>query len=296
MSLSAKPWPAFPAAAGGLPGRPQRSLVAMLAVWRVEMLKLAGTLKVRGIVAASILGPFLVVEFLERQMSTPGDTAFGQWVHTAGLAIPMTVLGFSAQWLLPALTAVVAGDIFSSDDRYGTWKTILTRSRSRGQLFTGKYLAAVSFAVGALLLLTVTNLAAGLLAGREPLVGLGGQVIPADHAAQLAVFSYLSDLPPLLGFTALAVLLSVASRNSVVAIGGTAGIGMLFQVIMLSNLPEWAQQTLLSRPFMAWHGFWAAPAFYGPFLWGLLTCAAWFGACGLAAWLIFRQRTIGPRS
>jgi ABC-2 type transport system permease protein len=293
MSLSAQPWPAFPAA-GGTAGRWSRPLAATLAVWRVEMLKLAGTVKVRGIVAASILGPFLVVEFLDRQGATPGDTAFGQWVHTAGLSIPMTVLGFSAQWLLPALTGVVAGDIFSADDHCGTWKTILTRSSSRGQVFIGKYLAAASFAVAALLLLTVTNLAAGLLAGREPVVGLGGQLVPAGHAAQLAVFSYLSDLPPLLAFTALGVLLSVASRNSVVGVGGTVAIGMLFQVITLANLPEWAQQALPSTPFMAWHGFWAAPAFYGPFLWGLLTCAAWSAACGLSAWLIFRYRTIGP--
>jgi len=47
---------------------------------------------------------------------------------------------------------------------------------------------------------------------------------------------------------------------------------------------------------MAWHGFWTAPAFYGPFLWGLVTCGAWFAVCGLAAWLVFRRRTIGAAS
>jgi ABC-2 type transport system permease protein len=257
------------------------------------MLKLAGTIKVRVLVATSIIGPFLAAQFLSLQSTTPDDTPFGQWAHTAGLAIPMTVLGFGAHWLLPALTGVVAGDIYSSDDYHGTWKTILTRSRSRGQLFAGKYLAAVSFAVAELLLLAVTDLAAGLLAGREPVVGLGGQLIPAGRAAQLVVFSYLSDLPPLLGFTALAVLLSVASRNSAVGIGGTVTIGVLFQIIAQVNLPAWGQQALLSTPFMAWHGFWTVPAFYGPFLWGLLTCAAWSAAFGIAAWLTFRLRTIG---
>jgi ABC-2 type transport system permease protein len=293
VSLSTQPWPAFPVAAGSGPRRQAGPLSGTVAVWRAEMLKLAGTIKVRVLVAASIIGPFLAVQFLNLQSTTPGDTPFGQWVHAAGLAIPMTVLGFGAQWLLPVLTGLVGGDIYSSDDYHGTWQTILTRSRSRGQLFAGKYLAAVSFAVAVLVLLTVTDLAAGLLAGREPVVGLSGQLIPAGRAAQLVVFSYLSDLPPLLGFTALAVLLSVVSRNSVMGIGGTVAAGVLFQIITQVNLPEWTQQALLSTPFMAWHGFWTAPAFYGPFLWGLLTCAAWSAACGLAAWLIFRLRTIG---
>jgi ABC-2 type transport system permease protein len=260
------------------------------------LLKLSGKILIRAIVALSLIGPFLVVEFLNLQSATPGDTPFGQWVHVSGFAIPMTILGFGAQWLLPALTGVVAGDIYSADDHHGTWKTILTRSRGRGQLFAGKFLAAVTFAVAVMALLTVTDLLAGLAAGRQPVVGLGGQLVPAGHATWLVAASYLSDLPPLLGFTALAALLSVASRNSVAGIGGTVVIAVLFQLVTLANMPQWGQQALLSTPFMAWHGFWAAPAFFGPFLWGLLTCAAWFAACLAAAWLIFRRRTIGAAS
>ena len=43
---------------------------------------------------------------------------------------------------------MVAGDIFSSEDHFGTWKTILTRSCSRGQLFAGKFLAALDLRAG----------------------------------------------------------------------------------------------------------------------------------------------------
>jgi ABC-2 type transport system permease protein len=88
----------------------------------------------------------------------------------------------------------------------------------------------------------------------------------------------------------------VASLPLTVGIGGTVVIAVLFQIVTLANMPEWGQQALLSTPFMAWHGFWASPAFYGPFLRGLVTCAAWFAVCGLAAWLIFRRRTIGAAS
>ena len=153
-----------------------------------------------------LVGPFLVVAGLHLQSATPGDTPFGQWVHASGFAIPMVILGFGGQWLLPVLTAIVAGDIFSAEDHFGTWKTILTRSRSRGELFAGKFLAALTFAVAAMVLLTVSDLAAGLLAGTQPVVGLAGQLVPAGHATELVLASWVSELPPVLGFTALAVL------------------------------------------------------------------------------------------
>lgn len=295
MTLAADQWPAYaePQERGSRTAVRPDSIAGALVVWRIELAKLSGMIQVRAMVLLSVIGPFLVLGFLNLQSATPGDTPFGQWVHAIGLAIPMTILGFGAQWILPAITGVVAGDIYSSEDHYGTWKTVLTRSRTRGELFAGKFAAAVTWAAGIVGVLTVTDLITGLLAGREAVVGLGGQLVPAGHATWLVAASYLSQLPPALGFTALAVLLSVATRNSIAGIGGTVVIAVLFQIVTLANMPAWAQQALLSTPFMAWHGFWGAPPYYGPFLWGLVTCAAWFTVCTLAAWLIFRRRTIG---
>jgi len=288
MTLAADGWPTFvePVAAG-------RKGSGVLVVWRLELAKLSGQLQVRAIAAGCLAIPFLVVGGLNLQSSTPGDTPFGQWVHTSGFAIPMVILGFGGQWVLPVLTAVVAGDIFSAEDHFGTWKTILTRSRSRGELFGGKFLAAATFAVAAMIALTASDLVAGLLAGTQPVVGLTGQLVPAGHATGLVIASWASQLPPVLGFTALAVLLSVVSRSSVVGIGGPVLIALVLQVVTLVNLPVTAQLALLSTPFTAWHGFWAQPAFYGPFREGLVTCAGWFAACGVWSWLVFRRRTIG---
>jgi ABC-2 type transport system permease protein len=291
MTLAADRWPAY-AEPGGSAPQGHGALV----VWRLELAKLSGLLRVRAIIFLCLIVPFLAVVGLNVQSSTPGDTPFGQWVHTSGFAIPMVVLGFAAPWIAPGLSAVVAGDIFSAEDHFGTWKTILTRSRTRGQLFTGKFLAALTFAVCLALLLTVTNLVAGLVAGTQPVVGLSGQLVPAGHASVLVVLSYLAGIPPLLGFTALAVMLSVVSRSSVVGIGGVIAITFVLQVVTLLSLPAWAQLALLSTPFQAWHGFWTLPAFYGEFGWGLVTCAAWFAVCSAVAWLVFRHRTIGGAS
>lgn len=290
MTLAADRWPAYAA-----PAAEQRRGGAAV-VYRLELAKISRLTQVRTIAALGVVGPFLAVAGLHLQSATPGDTAFGQWVHTSGFAIPMVVLGFGAAWVGPVLTAVVAGDIFSSEDRFGTWKTILTRSHSRGQLFAGKFLAALTFALALMVLLTVTDLLAGLLAGTQPVVGLSGQLVPAGHATVLVVLSYVSDLPPLLGFTALALMLSVVSRNSVVGIGGPIVITLVLQVVTLISLPAWAQVALISTPFQAWHGFWAQPAFYGEFLWGLVTSAVWFVICGAVAWLVFRRRAIGVAS
>ena len=298
MTLAAERWPAYlePEPRDNQAVARSASIAGLLVVWRTELVKLSHLIQVRAMVGLGIVGPFLVLAFLHLQSATPRDTPFGQWVHTIGLALPMTILGFGGPWILPAITAIVAGDIYSSEDHFGTWKTILTRSRTRGELFAGKYLAALTWAVGIVVLLTVADLLAGLVAGREPVVGLGGQLEPAGHAAWLVAASYLSDLAPVLGFTALAVLLSVAFRNSIAGIGGTIVIAVLFQIVTLANLPAWAQQVLLSTPFTAWHGFWGAPSYDGPFLWGLVTCAAWFVVGTLGAWLIFRRRTIGAAS
>ena len=61
------------------------------------------------------------------------------------------------------LTSVVGGDLFSAEDRYGTWKTVLTRSRSRAEVFAGKVLTALGFSSLAVVVLAVSSIAAGLL-------------------------------------------------------------------------------------------------------------------------------------
>jgi ABC-2 type transport system permease protein len=288
MTLAAERWPSYAERAEGA-----RARLGTAVVWRLELAKLSHLLRVRVIIAGCVIGPFVVVAGLRLSGATPGDTPFGIWVQTSGFAIPMLLLGSLAAYVLPALTAVVAGDIFAAEDHFGTWKTILTRSCSRGQLFAGKFLAAVTFAVVAMVLLTVFDLVAGLLAGTHPVVGLGGQLVPAGHAAELVVVSYLSELAPLLGFTALAIFLSVVSRSIIVGIGGPVVLGVLMEIVSLLNLPTSGQMALLSTPFNAWHGFWADPAFYGPFADGLLTCAGWFVVFGALSWLVFRRRTIG---
>jgi ABC-2 type transport system permease protein len=99
-------------------------------------------------------------------------------------------------------------------------------------------------------------------------------------------------LPATLGFTALGLLLSVASRSGPVGIGGPLVLGLLMQLCSLSGAADPIRGVLLTVPFNAWHGFLVAHPFYGPFQEGLVTSAAYFLACLAAAYLVFRRRDI----
>ena len=89
-----------------------------------EMSKLAAQLRSRATLAFCLLAPIAVVLILKGQQPPPKDTLFGRYIHSTGLAVPLLMLGFATQWILPLLTAIVAGDIFASEDHHGTWKTV----------------------------------------------------------------------------------------------------------------------------------------------------------------------------
>ena len=96
------------------------------------------------------------------------------------------ILLFGAIWMFPLITALVAGDIFASEDHNGTLKTILTRSLERGQIFAGKALAAATYAVAAILIDgTVAVIAGSIQSGFNSLQSLSGTIVSAPKALEL---------------------------------------------------------------------------------------------------------------
>ena len=83
--------------------RRPRNRSGVLVVWRLELVKLGRPAPGADDRHPGLVGPFLAVAVLNVQSATPGDTPFGQWVHTSGFALPMVILGFGGQWLLPVL-------------------------------------------------------------------------------------------------------------------------------------------------------------------------------------------------
>jgi ABC-2 type transport system permease protein len=261
--------------------------------YRWEVAKLTAQVRTRVTLGICLVAPFVFVVLLDQQSQVPKDTIFGRWVHASGFAIPLFILGFAAQWVFPLLTSIVAGDIFASEDQYGTWKTILTRSHSRQQIFWAKTLAAATFAVLVVTVLGLATLAAGvLLVGHQPLEGLSGTLLSPGRATGLVVAAWASALLPLLGFTALAIMLSVLTRNSAAGVAGPVVIGLIMQLYTFLNGIDAIRHVLLVTPFDAWHGLARDHPYYGPLWQGALVSVGYLAVCLAIAQVVLRRRDI----
>jgi ABC-2 type transport system permease protein len=265
--------------------------VGVWSAYRTERRKLATQLPCRALALLCVLGPVAFTAILKSQTGSPSDTIFGVWVHSSGFAIPLVVLAFAGSWGFPVLAGVLAGDIFSAEDRYSTWKTILTRSCRRRELFVGKVLAAATFSAGLIALLAASSLAAGLiLVGDQSLVGLSGTLVAPGRCVVLVLASWIVSVLPMLGFASLAMLLSVATRNGIVGVLGTILAALVMQLLALVGTGTWVHELLLASAFDGWHGLFTTHPFYSQLLVACIASVAWITACLSAAWAILRRR------
>ena len=264
------------------------------AVAGVEWSKLAAQPAPRAVLAACVAGPFAFVAVMAVQSSLPTDTLFGRSLKESGFATPLVVLGFAALWAFPMLTSVVGGDLFSAEDRYGTWTTVLTRSRSRGEVFAGKALIALGFSSLAVAALAVSSVAAGVLVvGRQPLIDLSGSLLPPGQALVRVALAWASVLPPVFAFTALAVLLSVATRSSAAGIGLPVVAGLAMQLCASVEGPEALRSLLITSAFGAWRGLLNEHPYYRPLVHGTIVSGTYCVVCLVIAYRMLRRRDIG---
>ena len=259
-----------PAAAGG----------AIRGVYRAERRKLTAQISTRLLALVCLVAPFAFAGVLRAQSGSPADTLFGVWVHSSGFALPLVVLGFAGQWGFPLLAGVLAGDMFSAEDRYGTWKTMLTRSCTRRDVFAGKVLAAMTFAVALVALTALASLLAGLLlVGDQPLIGLGGELLSPGRCVALVLAAWLVSLLPVLAFISLAVLFSVATRNGIVGVVAPCLVALVTQLMNLIGKGIWVHLLLPGSAFDGWHGLLTTHPFYGPLAVCSFVSLAWIGGC-----------------
>jgi ABC-2 type transport system permease protein len=269
----------------------RRERNATWSVFRVETRKLSAQLAVRLIAVVCVLGPFLFAAILGAQSASPTDTLYGVWVHSSGFALCLVVLSFAGAWGFPVIAGVIAGDMFSSEDRYGTWKLVLTRSCTRGELFTGKVLAAAAF-IGALVVLSaVASLLAGIIfIGGHSLVSLSGTVFSPGKTLSLVAVSWLLCLFPALAFGSLGVLFSVATRNGIMGVIGPALAALAMQLLLLVGSGVWAHTLLVGSAFNGWHALFTARPFYDQLILAIAVSLAWAAASLAVAWAMVKHR------
>jgi ABC-2 type transport system permease protein len=266
----------------------------VLTVLGVEVRKLLAQTKVRAATLVLVLAPWIFILLVLHQDRLPLETLYGRYLKTTGFATPMVVLVSAAQWVFPLLAAFVAGDIFSSEDNQGTFKTILTRSASRNSVFWGKALAAAVATIVLTLVLALTSLLAGLVTvGAEPFITVGSVEVPSTaRALGMVAVAWLSVLPPVLGFAAIALCVSVVTRNSVLGVVVPVVVGLVFQMYTFLNAWDTVRHVLLNWPMNAWRGLLDNPSYAAPFVRGLLVSAAYTAVFVAIAYVVFRRRDV----
>src|SRR5438094_10076369 len=155
-------------------------MAAVVKVYRWELAKLLAQKRTFLGLGAAVLVPLVFVVVLLLQSGGPNDVPLGRYIRDTGLATPFVVLFFMSIWGLPLITALVAGDIVAAETHNGTLKTILTRSRERGEVFAGKALASITYTLAAVFAVGAVGLVAGTAAwGFHPLTSLSGGKVSA---------------------------------------------------------------------------------------------------------------------
>jgi ABC-2 type transport system permease protein len=259
--------------------------------YRGELLKLAAQKRTWIGVAAAVVGPivYLLLAIAQGYPRAPLADNLG---HT-GVGFALVVFKLIVVVGPAIIVALVAGDIVAAEDADGTMKTLLTRSLRRGHVLAGKLLALytyVAFALAAFFV--VATLAAVIAWGAHPLVNISGTRLSAPHALGLGVLAVLVYMMPVLALASFGLFLSVATRQSVAAVGGTLIYAMALQGIAVIAAIRGAHPYLLTNQLTAWHGL-----FQTPVGGGTIVRAAWVSAAFalpplIAAFAIFSRRDV----
>ena len=269
-------------------------MTAVAGIYKWELLKLRAQKRTYLGLGAAMLVPIIFVTALAvKGHGNPNDIPLGRYIRATGLATPFVVLFFMSIWAFPLITALVAGDIVSSETHNGTLKTILTRSRDRGQIFLGKVLAVATYTIVVVVAMAVVGTIAGIIEwGFKPLVSLSGTQVSASHGLGLLAATVGVYVLPLIGVAAFGLLLSTVTRNSAASVVGTLMFALLMQLLDVVPGTESIRPYLLSVQFSAWHGFLRVPADWTPVIRAVWVCALYAFVPFAAAYLVFLRRDV----
>jgi len=265
----------------------------MTRIYKWELLKLLAQKRTYLGLSVAVLVPLIFTFVLIIKPGGPNDIPLGRYIRETGLALPFVVLFFMSIWAFPLITALVAGDIVASESHNGTLKTILTRSRDRGQIYAGKVLAAFTYtAVVVLAMGVVAVTAASIEWGFNPLTSLSGTTVSAQHALGLLAASLAIYAWPMAAIAAFGIFLSTVTRNSAAAVVGTLMWALFMQLLGVLPGTESIRPYLLGEQFQAWHGFLRTPADWTPVVRALWVCALYVTIPLAAGYLVFVRRDV----
>ncbi|GAA2823959.1 ABC transporter permease [Kribbella solani] len=278
------------------PAAPTAPRVPVLRGYRFELVKLLTQWRVRVLIIACWLAPAVFVTVISKQASLPVDTLFGRSMHATGWAGPLVLLGFAGSWALPLLTSLIAGDVFASEDRLGTWRHLLVAVRSPRRIFVSKALSSGTVILLLVVGLVVSSTISGVLVvGNRQLIGLDGHLLSPGDAAGAVLLAWLCALAPTLALAAIGLLGSVALGRSPMGLLLPAVVALAMQIVQQLPVPVAFRLALPGYAFISWNGLFTSPAQRGPLLIGVAVSLVWaVVATGLAYFLFVRRDFTNP--
>ncbi|SCF67994.1 ABC transporter permease [Streptomyces sp. Ncost-T10-10d] len=265
--------------------------VSVARSYRFELVKLVSQWRIRLLVLTCWIAPALFVAAVSQQSSLPSDTLFGRWMLTTGWAGSLVVLGFAGTWALPLLTSLVAGDVFASEDRLGTWRHLLVAVRSPRRIFVAKALASLTVILLLVAGMACSSAVGGVLAvGNQPLVGLDGHLLTLSESAGGVLLAWVCVLAPTVALAAIGLLGSVALGRSPMGLLLPALVALVMQLAQMLPLPVAVRLALPGYAFIAWNGLFTSPAQVGPLLIGIAVSLVWAVIATALAYLLFLRR------
>jgi ABC-2 type transport system permease protein len=273
------------------PAAPVARSVSVARGYRFELVKLLSQWRVRVLIVACWLAPAVFVAVISQQASLPVDTLFGRWMHATGWAGPLVLLGFSGSWALPLLTSLIAGDVFASEDRLGTWRHLLVAVRSPRRIFASKALASLSVIVLLVIGLVVSATTSGVLVvGNRSLIGLDGHLLSPGEAAGKVFLAWACALAPTLALAAIGLLGSVALGRSPMGLLLPAVVALAMQIVQQLPVPVPIRYALPGYAFISWNGLFTSPAQLGPLLISIAVSLVWAVVATALAYFLFVRR------
>ncbi|MEU0032632.1 ABC transporter permease [Streptomyces sp. NPDC006333] len=259
--------------------------------YRFELVKLLSQWRIRLVILACWIAPALFVAAVSQQDSLPVDTLFGRWMHATGWAGPLVVLGFAGTWALPLLTSLVAGDVFASEDRLGTWRHLLVAVRSPRRIFAAKALASLTVILSLVAGMVCSSAVGGVAAvGNRPLVGLDGHLLTAGDAAGKVFLAWACALAPTLALAAIGLLGSVTLGRSPMGLLLPALVALAMQIAQMLPLPVAVRLALPGYAFISWNGLFTSTAQWRPLLIGIVVSSVWAVVATALAYVLFLRR------
>ena len=294
----------------------------------VELFKMVRRLRTWLSVALICGLPLLVAIFIAvtHLAPPPGQgSAFLSAVLDDGQLYPAAALALVLPVFLPVAVAVVAGDSIAGEASGGTLRYLLARPVGRTRLLVAKLISVTAFVLLAVVAVTVTSYATGVLilgpsraaavgtssggitgsiapgAGGVPTAGLqAGASITSLSGAPLTFIDLIERVlgamafitVSMLGVAAIAIFLSTITDSALGAALGALAVLIASEILVTLNSASAIQPYLPTRYWLAWIDFFRQPIFWRDIDRGFAIQAIYVVVFLGAAWANFATRDI----